>query len=105
MKVAVEATTKTALVSLSGEMPVSKAIAELSKQSGNPLVDYREKLNQEVRDPMIKVELKDVPFWQAFDTVLDAAGLSVYDFDEEKGALAYVARGDGAVPRVGQGGL
>jgi hypothetical protein len=102
MKVAVASTTKTALVSLSGEMPVSKAIAELVKQSGNPLVDYREKFNQEARDPMIKVELKDVPFWQAFDTVLDAAGLSVYEFDEEKGALAYVARGDGALPRVGK---
>ena len=102
MKVAVASTTKTALVSLSGEMPVSKAIAELVKQSGNPLVDYRERFNQEARDPMIKVELKDVPFWQAFDTVLDAAGLSVYEFDEEKGALAYVARGDGALPRVGK---
>ncbi len=102
MKVAVASTTKTALVSLSGEMPASQAIAELSKQSGNPLVDYREKFNQEARDPMIRVELKDVPFWQAFDTVLDAAGLSVYEFDEEKGALAYVARGDGALPRLGK---
>ena len=102
MKTAIAATTKTVLVSLSGEMPVSKAIAELARQSGNPLVDYREKFNQEQRDPMIKVELKDVPFWQAFDTVLDAANLSVYEFDEEKGALAYVARGDGAVPRIGK---
>jgi len=102
MKTAVAATAKAVFVSLSGEMPASKAIAELAKQSGNPLVDYREKFNQEARDPMIKVELKDVPFWQAFDTVLDAANLSVYEFDEEKGALAYVARGDGALPRIGK---
>ncbi|MCI0362192.1 MAG: hypothetical protein L0211_27240 [Planctomycetaceae bacterium] len=102
MKTAVAATTKTVLVSLAGEMPLSKAIAELTRQSGNPLVDYREKFNQEPRDPSIKVDLKDVPFWQAFDTVLDAAGLSVYEFDEEKGALAYVARGDGALPRIGK---
>jgi hypothetical protein len=102
MKVAIEATTKTALVSLSGEMPVSKALAELGRQSGNPLVDYRERMNQEVRDPMVKLELKEVPFWQAFDTVLDAANLSVYNFDEEQGALAYVARGEEAVPRVGK---
>jgi hypothetical protein len=102
MKVAVAATTKTVLVTLTGEMPVSKAIAELSRQSGNPLVDYRERFNQEARDPTIKVELKDVPFWQAFDTVLDAAGLSVYEFDEEKGALAYTSRGDGAMPRLGK---
>lgn len=101
MKVAIEATTKTVLVSLSGEMPVSQAFAELTKQSGNELVDYRERQNQEVRDPMIKVELKDVPFWQALDTVLDAASLSLYNYDEEKGALAYVARGEDAVPRIG----
>ncbi len=101
MKVAIEATTKTVLVSLSGEMPVSQAFAELTKQSGNELVDYRERQNQEVRDPMIKVELKEVPFWQALDTVLDAASLSLYNYDEEKQALAYVARGEEAVPRIG----
>ncbi len=101
MKIAIEASTKTALVSLAGEMPVSQAIAELAKQSGNTLVDYRERMNQELRDPTIKVDLKEVPFWQALDTVLDAANLSVYNFDEEKMALAYVARGEDAVPRVG----
>jgi hypothetical protein len=89
------------LVSLAGEMPVSQALAELQKQSGNPLVDYRERMNQEQRDPMIKVELKDVPFWQALDTVLDAASLSIYNYDEEKGALAFVARGEDAQPRLG----
>ena len=102
MQLAIEATTKTALVSLSGEMPLSQAMAELAKQSGNTLVDYRERMNQELRDPTIKVELKDAPFWQALDTVLDAAELSLYNFDEEKDALAYVARGDQAVPRLGQ---
>jgi hypothetical protein len=43
-----------------------------------------------------------VPFWEALDTVLDAAGLSLYNFDEERSALAYVARGDDASPRVGK---
>ncbi|MEX2174390.1 MAG: hypothetical protein WD872_08510 [Pirellulaceae bacterium] len=102
MKLAIEATTKSALVTLAGEMPVSQALAELTKQSGNALVDYRERFNQEPRDPTIKVELKGVPFWQALDTVLDAAELSLYNFDEEDGALAYTARGEEAVPRVGQ---
>jgi len=101
-KVAVAATVKTALVSLSGEMPVSKAFDELTKQSGNALVDYRERRSQEQRDPMIKVDLKDVPFWQALDTVLDAAELSLDNYDEETGALAYVARGEGMLPRVGR---
>jgi hypothetical protein len=101
-KAAIEATTKSAPVTLSGEMPVSQALAELAKQSGNELVDYRDRFNQEARDPPIKVELKEVPFWQALDTVLDAAELSLYNFDEERAALAYVARGDDASPRLGK---
>ena len=108
MKLAIEATTRPAVVTLSGEMPVSQAFAELTKQSGNKLVDYRERFNQEPRDPKIKVALDKVPFWQALDTVLDAAELSIYNYDEEQTALAYVARGEGAVPRAGRaayGGL
>jgi hypothetical protein len=101
-KAAIEATTKSAPVTLSGEMSVSQALAELAKQSGNELVDYRDRFNQEARDPTIKVELKEVPFWQALDTVLDAAELSLYNFDEERAALAYVARGDDASPRLGK---
>jgi hypothetical protein len=102
MKLGIEAATKPVIVSLSGEMPLSKALAELEKQSGNKLVDYRERFNQEVRDPMVKVELDKVPYWQALDTVLDAAGLTVYNFDEEAAALAYTAKGEEALPRAGR---
>jgi hypothetical protein len=89
-------------------MPVSKAFAEITRQSGNKLVDYRERFNQEVSDPTIKVELDKVPFWQALDTVLDAAKLTLYNFDEEQVALAYTSRGSDAAPRLGRasyGGL
>jgi hypothetical protein len=89
-------------------MPVSKAFAEITRQTGNKLVDYRERFNQELSDPMIKVELDKAPFWQALDTVLDAANLTLYNFDEEQGALAYTAKGTDAGPRLGRasyGGL
>ena len=105
---AVASATKPSLVTLSGEMPVSEAIAKISEQTGNKLVDYRERFNQEGANPKIKVALEKVPFWQALDTVLDAASLTIYNYDEEKGALAYTSRGDNAAPRVGRasyGGL
>jgi len=101
VKAEVEAVTRPAVVSLSGEMPVSQAMAELTRQTGNKLVDYRERFNQEVSDPKIKVALEKVPFWQALDTVLDAANLTIYNFDDEKSALAYTSRGDNAAPRLG----
>jgi len=107
-KVEVELATRPSQVTLSGEMPVSKAFAEITRQTGNKLVDYRERFNQEVSDPTIKVELDKVPFWQALDTVLDAAKLTLYNFDEDQAALAYTSRGSDAPPRMGRasyGGL
>lgn len=101
-KAEIEAATKPALVSLSGEMLFSEAVAQMTAQTGNKLVDYRERFNQEGSDPKIKVELDKVPFWQALDTVLDAASLTIYNFDEEQGALAYTSKGENAVPRLGK---
>jgi hypothetical protein len=100
-KIEIEAATRPSQVTLSGEMPVTKAFAEITRQTGNKLVDYRGRFNQELSDPRIKVELDKVPFWQALDTVLDAAKLALYNFDEEQGALAYTAQGDGG-PRLGR---
>lgn len=95
--------TKPSAVTLTGEMSLSQAIAEITKQTGNKLVDYRERFNQEGSDPKIKIDVKAVSFWQALDTVLDAAGLTVYNYDEERGALAYTSKGETAKPRIGSG--
>lgn len=103
VKAEVEATTKPALVTLAGEMLASEALAAISKQTGNKLVDYRERFGQEGTDPKIQVAIDKLPFWQALDTVLDAANLTIYNFDEEKGALAYTSRGADAGPRFGRG--
>lgn len=102
-KAAAEAVTTPALVTLQGSLKVSAAIASISQQTGNKLVDYRERFSQEVSDPTITVDLNQVSFWQALDTVLDAAALTTYNYDEEKGALAYTSRGDNALPRLNRG--
>jgi hypothetical protein len=99
----IEAATRPSLVTLSGEMPVSEAFAKIMEQTGNKLIDYRERFNQEGADPKIKVELVKVPFWEALDTVLDAADLTLYNYDEERGALAFTARGADAGKRLGRG--
>ena len=102
-KAAAEAVTKPALVTLSGEMKTSEALAKISAQTGNKLLDYREQFSQEATDPTIKVSLENAPFWQAMDTVFDAAGLTTYNYEDEKGVLAYTSRGDNAPPRLGRG--
>lgn len=102
-KAAAEAVTRPSLVTLSGEMPVSEALAKISEQTGNKLVDYRQRFSQDAADPKITINLEKAPFWQALDMVLDAAKLTLYNYDEEKGALAYTSREDNARPRLGRG--
>jgi hypothetical protein len=102
-KAEIEKVMRPSLVTLNGDMPASQAIAKIMEQTDNKLVDYRERFNQERADPKITVALDKVPFWEALDTVLDAAKLTIYNYDEEKGALAFTSRGDNAAPRVGHG--
>jgi hypothetical protein len=108
MQIAIEATTKPAKVTLSGEMKLSEALAKISEQTGNRFVDYRERFNQEPTDPTVKLEIADKSFWEALDEVLDAAGMTIYNYDEDASALAYTARDSGALKRSGRaayGGL
>jgi hypothetical protein len=99
-KAAIEATTRTRHVTLKGEMLLSEALAELKRQTGNRIVDSRD---MDQSDPRIKLELENAPFWQALDTILDAAELTLYNYDSEQGALSYVARDSNALARVGRG--
>lgn len=110
MKAAIEASVQPTFVTLSGELPLSEALAAVSKQTGNAFIDYRDRFNQEgANDPKVKLDLKNAPFWSAVDTILDAAQFTLYGFDDEPGALAYTARGDdNTAPRLGRaayGGL
>lgn len=100
----VEAATKATVVTLQGEMSLAEAFASLEKQTKNRIVDYRQKFNQEKRDMQIKVDLEKVPFWEAFDKVLDEAQLTVYNFGGEPHTLFVVARGETDLPRSGRGG-
>jgi len=79
------------------EMPLADVLAALAKQSGNALVDYRERFGQKPTNPPLDVAFRQTPFWEALDTVLDQAQLSVYPFGESQ-AISVVARGQ-QVPR------
>jgi hypothetical protein len=100
---AVEAATKATLVTLDGEMTLAAAFAALEKQTGNKIIDFRPRFGQQPRAVNVKLSLQKVPFWQALDQVLDQAGMTVYNFGGEAGALAVVARPDDELPRAGRG--
>ena len=104
MDAAIAATTKPRLVTLSGEMPLSEALAALEEQTGNKVVDGREGIDQEAAtDPKVTVKFDKVPFWEALDSILDQAQLTLYNYDAGEGALSYMARDENALPRTGRG--
>ena len=97
---AVESAVRPTLITLEGEaMPLSKALAALSEQSGNKIVDYRAQFGQPASDPSLKVHFDKTPFWQALDQILDQANLTVYPFGDEPG-LNIVGRGAGQTLRA-----
>ncbi len=83
------------------EEPLSKALRAMQEQTGNRIVDARARFCQDLTDPPVSVELDSVPFWSALDQVVDAAGLAIYPFADER-AIWVVARGEGELPRCGR---
>ncbi len=88
-------------VTISGEMKLSEALAELEKQTENKLLDFRDQFSQPQLDPALKLELDDVPYWNALNTVLEQAGLQLYAYTNEPNTLGYVAR-SGELTEAGQ---
>lgn len=100
--VAAREATSASLITFNAEdMPLSKILAELRKQSGNDIVDLRERFGHAATDPKLDVNFDKVPFLKALDEVLDEAELTVYPFDQSA-AVAFVARGETQGPRVGR---
>ena len=81
------------------DQPASEIFAALTAQTGNKIVDYRGDFDQDAPDPSISVEFNDAPFWQAFDEVLDKAGLTLYDYPTESDVAALVAKNQSAGDR------
>ena len=74
-------------------VPLSEFLAAVEKQTGNKILDLRQRFGQAQTDPKLKIDLHKVPFWEALDKVLDQAGMTVYPFAMEP-AVCIVAKGE-----------
>jgi len=90
-------------VTLHGNLRLSDTLRELEKQTGNKLIDFRPRFGQQAPDPQLNLALDNAPFWLALDTILDQAGLTLYNFHGQSGALAIVAADPQAAPRKERG--
>jgi hypothetical protein len=96
-----EAFVKQTMVTLSGSYKLSQALAEIEKQTGNRIIDYRGQFNQAVSDPALTLNFEKTPFWEALDKLLDQSALGVYPFADQQ-AIAIVAAAQPHVPRYGR---
>ena len=77
-----EATVEPSRVTLTAEkLPLSEVFAAIEKQTGNAVLDYRERLGQQVNDPELTLKFEKTPFWTALDEVLEAAELVASERD------------------------
>jgi hypothetical protein len=96
----VENSAQASLVTLKAQnMPLSKILGAIEKQSGNKLGDYRAKFSQPENDTPLTLTFEKTPFWQALDRVLDAAGMTIYPYGDQPG-LNLVGQAPDARPRV-----
>ncbi|MDZ7615957.1 MAG: hypothetical protein U1E05_03070 [Patescibacteria group bacterium] len=82
-------------------MRLSEVLAAIEKQTGNRLIDARARFGHKAADLELRVDFHDAPFWQALDSVLDQAGLTVYPYGEEC-AIYVVSRPEGQAARSGR---
>jgi hypothetical protein len=89
-----------AVVTLSGtDLSLSSVLAEISKQTGNRVVDHRAAFGQLAEERSVTVDFDKTPFWQALDAVLDQADLTLFGLAGERGAFV-VNRLPNAQPRA-----
>jgi hypothetical protein len=83
-------------------MTLMEALASLEEQTGNSVIDYRTRFNQQSVDTHVEVDFADVPYWEALDQLLDQAELTINNFVGEARKLAIIARSETALPRYGR---
>ncbi|MCC9606940.1 hypothetical protein LOC68_15350 [Blastopirellula sp. JC732] len=98
-KLQADSVTQPQLVTLDfKEAPLSEVLAEIEKQSGNRIVDFRGNFGQQKTDPKISIQCDKALFWEAIDRVFADANITAYPYAGEKNALAFVNRDAPGLP-------
>jgi hypothetical protein len=102
-KTHIEAFTRPSQITLHGKMKLSEAIASIERQSGNTLIDARERFGQEPINLEFTLDVEKATFWEALDKLLDVADLTVYPYSDSPGQLLIMNANPGDEPRSGRG--
>lgn len=99
---AVELASRPAVVSLEGPMSLEAALKSLQAQSGNRVVDFRGRFDQQQTPIQVNMNVSKVTFWQALDTLLDQARMTIYNYGGESAALTIISRPSEETSRSGK---
>ncbi len=78
---------KSTTVTLEGEMSLADALKELSKQAKTTFT-----VQGESAEGKLELSMKDVPFWNAIDEIMDQAKMQLSAYGGENGQLSLVRR-------------
>ena len=88
-------------LTLSGNMSLGTLFAAIKEQTGNEVIDFRNRAGAADQNRTLEVKFDKEPFWTAIDSIMDQAELTVYNFSGEFRKLALTARPPGERDRIG----
>jgi hypothetical protein len=97
---AVSAVMKPSRIKLSGEFSLQEILEQFQQQTGNRVIDFRERFGQQPGDQKFKVTFDELEFWPALDQLLDQTGMTTYSFTGEPRTLGIVAANNNQVDRL-----
>ena len=84
--------TQASKVTLKGTWPLSEVIEQLESQTGNRLVDYRNRFGESQSDSEISLDVQNEEFWLVVSEIFTQANLKIYSFSGTPNTLAFTAR-------------
>ena len=93
-RLAATATADASRLTLKGTYGFADVLKEIEKQTGNRVIDFRDRFGENQSDIELELDIDDKPFWEAFDSILDQAGLTVYTFVGQTRTLGVIGRGN-----------
>src|SRR3954469_410708 len=57
--------TSVSKITLSGKMTLDELRAAIEEQTGNKIIDYRQRMDQTATNPKLTLDIRNAPFWPA----------------------------------------
>ena len=88
---------QSSLVTLDGSYELAEALEAIHAQTGNRIVDYRQRFGQPADKIEVHLSLDNSPFWVAIQQLMERADLSIYPYSGEPRAISLISSDPSAI--------